>query len=202
MDFNIMVDKNFLAHHGLKGMKWGVHNEETKLKYGEISSLKGGGGGGSDEDSELDKSPEDLLKAGKIDEKTAKELRRALDEAVAKSENGDISAETYGNLVNAAYKKAGLPQPYTGKKMQDLKDEDRVVETTGKTTYNYGSKKELMDDVAKTAKDGAKRMVEARKRTGSGSSILEAVVRRASGSAGDAAAASRSYDAVNKRRKG
>lgn len=26
----------YLEHHGTKGMKWGVHNEETKIKYGEL----------------------------------------------------------------------------------------------------------------------------------------------------------------------
>lgn len=26
----------YLVHHGIKGMKWGVHNDETKVKYGEL----------------------------------------------------------------------------------------------------------------------------------------------------------------------
>lgn len=49
----IVSDKEaFLAHHGVKGMKWGVWNDETQRKYGEISGEGGGGGGGID--------PEDL----------------------------------------------------------------------------------------------------------------------------------------------
>lgn len=43
-----------LAHHGVKGMKWSVHNEETKQKYGETGAgLEGGGGGMLPEDEEI-----------------------------------------------------------------------------------------------------------------------------------------------------
>jgi hypothetical protein len=41
-----------LAHHGVKGMHWGVHNEETQQKYGEIA----GGAGGVKEDDETDEN--------------------------------------------------------------------------------------------------------------------------------------------------
>ena len=32
---------SYLAHHGVLGMKWGVHNEETMRKYGEIKRTPG-----------------------------------------------------------------------------------------------------------------------------------------------------------------
>ena len=31
-----MPDNSYLAHHGILGMRWGVHNDETKRKYGEL----------------------------------------------------------------------------------------------------------------------------------------------------------------------
>lgn len=46
MDYLITFEDGseaYLAHHGIKGMHWGVHNEETKQKYGEV-----GGKGGFD----------------------------------------------------------------------------------------------------------------------------------------------------------
>ena len=44
----------FLAHHGVKGMKWGVHNEETQQKYGETGAgLAGGGGAVSEDDKDV-----------------------------------------------------------------------------------------------------------------------------------------------------
>lgn len=39
MDYLITFEDGssaYLEHHGIKGMKWGVHNEETKVKYGEL----------------------------------------------------------------------------------------------------------------------------------------------------------------------
>ncbi len=60
MDFLVTIDdgSQFLAHHGTKGMKWGVWNDETKRKYGVLSkSVAGGGGGGSDDDEGDKKVP-------------------------------------------------------------------------------------------------------------------------------------------------
>lgn len=52
MSVNLLIDKGaFLAHYGTKGMQWGVHNDETKRKYGELQAA-GGGGIGSDEDDD------------------------------------------------------------------------------------------------------------------------------------------------------
>lgn len=39
MDYLITFDDGtsaYLEHFGVKGMKWGVHNDETKVKYGEL----------------------------------------------------------------------------------------------------------------------------------------------------------------------
>ena len=46
----------FLAHHGVKGMKWGKWNAETQAKYGmnNADGAGGGGGGGLEEDEEND----------------------------------------------------------------------------------------------------------------------------------------------------
>lgn len=45
-------EEAFLAHHGTKGMKWGVHNDETKRKYGELGAGAAAGGGVPLEDEE------------------------------------------------------------------------------------------------------------------------------------------------------
>lgn len=34
------IDEDYLAHHGILNMKWGVHNDETKRKYGELPGLR------------------------------------------------------------------------------------------------------------------------------------------------------------------
>ena len=50
----------YLSHHGIKGMKWGVWNEETKQRYMAGNADLGGGGGGVADEEE--KSSEDVAK--------------------------------------------------------------------------------------------------------------------------------------------
>lgn len=52
MGYSIKVNDDFLAHYGVKGMKWGEWNDETKRKYGLLKAAGGGGGGGDDDDEE------------------------------------------------------------------------------------------------------------------------------------------------------
>lgn len=51
-------DTAVIAHHGVKGMQWGVHNEETKQKYGETGAGLEGGGGGMLQDEENEEGQE------------------------------------------------------------------------------------------------------------------------------------------------
>lgn len=41
MDYRVTFEdgSEALAHYGIKGMKWGVWNEETKARYGESKSV-------------------------------------------------------------------------------------------------------------------------------------------------------------------
>ena len=49
----VISDKDgFLEHHGVKGQKWGVWNDETKRKYGMLKTSAGGGGGSDDDEEE------------------------------------------------------------------------------------------------------------------------------------------------------
>ena len=80
-----MLDgSKFLVHHGVKGMHWGVHNEETRRKYGELSA-GGGGAGGGEEDEETKKRKaelKELFESGKISlVEYAKELSATLADA-------------------------------------------------------------------------------------------------------------------------
>lgn len=57
----------YLSHHGVTGMKWGVHNLETKFKYGEIARSPAAiAAGGGSIDPEKAKELKALYKAGKI----------------------------------------------------------------------------------------------------------------------------------------
>ena len=51
-DHTFFKDTPVIVHHGVKGMKWGVHNEETQQKYGETGAGLAGGGGAVSEDDE------------------------------------------------------------------------------------------------------------------------------------------------------
>lgn len=124
MGYSIKVDDDCLAHYGVKGMKWGVWNDETKRKYGELTGSGGGGGGGDDEDDR----PEALLKAGKIDQATADAMRRRLDKIIEQAENGQLSGDgEYERAVNKVYYDAGVSQPYG----------DHEIKPTGLTSGNY-----------------------------------------------------------------
>jgi len=62
--------RDFIAHHGVSGMKWGVRNQETLRKYGLLGSLKnnagavadraGVGGSGGFKDPDAPENWEDL----------------------------------------------------------------------------------------------------------------------------------------------
>ncbi len=48
-------EEGYLSHSGVKGMKWGVWNEETRARHvreGDVSVEGGGGGGSAEEDGE------------------------------------------------------------------------------------------------------------------------------------------------------
>ena len=64
-----------LAHHGVKGMKWGVRNAETLAKYG-LTNTSGAGGGGGVSLDDLDFDAEEL---GFMDN-SAESKQAALDE--------------------------------------------------------------------------------------------------------------------------
>ena len=55
MSYKIAVNGDYLAHHGVKGMHWGVWNDETKRKYGLLKTAAGGGVGGDDDEEDTEK---------------------------------------------------------------------------------------------------------------------------------------------------
>lgn len=62
--FTFQDGSKVLAHYGIKGMKWGVHNEDTKQKYGEAgsaSSFAGGGGSLNEDDEQYDEKTKKFL---------------------------------------------------------------------------------------------------------------------------------------------
>lgn len=87
MDYLVTFDDGssaFLSHHGTKGMKWGVWNEETKAKYKSAGNVPSGGGyiKEDDEDFDYEKEKATLLDAEKYGFKnTSKGRQAAYDEA-------------------------------------------------------------------------------------------------------------------------
>ena len=57
----------FLAHHGIKGMRWGVWNEETQQKYG-MNAPSGGGGTVNDDEDNADLTDEQKKERQWIDD--------------------------------------------------------------------------------------------------------------------------------------
>lgn len=63
----VIFDKDaYLRHHGVKGQKWGVHNDETKRKYGELAGGVPAGGGSADDDEEKDDEASPAEKAANV----------------------------------------------------------------------------------------------------------------------------------------
>lgn len=70
----------YLAHYGVKGMKWGKWNAETAAKYGQASANFQGGGGGMLEKKEDDASEESKSKATEIIENLLGTARQKIEE--------------------------------------------------------------------------------------------------------------------------
>lgn len=71
----------FLAHHGVKGMKWGKWNKETRERYqAEGLDLQGGGGGGVDEEEEDEKDTDDHELTKEEKEQEAADKQRKLEQ--------------------------------------------------------------------------------------------------------------------------
>jgi len=88
MEYAIIFDDGsgaYLSHHGVAGMKWGVHNEETKQKYGEIHSAKEAKGA--------------VKELNKLDKKRAVEAGKNIDarKAVTRYTAKAIKADNKGN---------------------------------------------------------------------------------------------------------
>ena len=84
MDFLITIDNvsERLAHHGVLGMKWGVQNEETKRKYGEL---------------------------GPVGHRNAEDVAKQVGETTAKQ---DRSVERFGNAVQKRASKLAGSKDY------------------------------------------------------------------------------------------
>lgn len=56
MDYKFMLEdeSEVIAHHGVKGMKWGVRNAETLAKYAREGGAGGGGGVPEEQDEQDD----------------------------------------------------------------------------------------------------------------------------------------------------
>lgn len=75
-----------IAHHGVKGMKWGVRNAETLAKYG-LKNANAAGGGGGINIEDLDFDAEELgFKDNSAESKRAALEERGLNENMTREE--------------------------------------------------------------------------------------------------------------------
>lgn len=96
----------YLAHHGVKGMHWGVRNAETTAKYG--ANGGGGGGGGVNDDEENEEGFE-------IDP-------------------DEFGFENTPEGKEAAYEESGLRSDMTREEARKIVDENRKKNTVAPKT--------------------------------------------------------------------
>ena len=70
--YRVTYSNNYLSHHGVKGMKWGVWNEETKARYN----------GGKGRDKTIQKNEKSLKKNRLIGSELADEVRAKNTESI------------------------------------------------------------------------------------------------------------------------
>ena len=109
----IKTDEKHLEHHGVIGMKWGVHNDETKRKYGELptgkiaSALKAKTDTSVKPESSLVKRGVNALKQKREEHKQAKaeEKRKAAEaiEASKKREAEDAEIKRKYGMTREQY---------------------------------------------------------------------------------------------------
>ena len=102
----------YLAHHGVKGMHWGVRNAETMARYASKSAEGGGGGVVDDEEDE----EETLLES----------LQKEAEERVASEHPTDDITIDIG----------GFPLTIANTKLNDVVHNTRVAIETGKVAVD------------------------------------------------------------------
>ena len=133
-----------IAHHGVKGMKWGVRNAETLAKYGLLNAKAAAGSGGGialDEEGDFDARDYGF-------EDNSKESREAaLGEAGL---NSKMSREAALAKVQADYKK--LNQQYPVKSAEALERRQKSMEMALALAKSLPSQGNLDGAVGKVAK--------------------------------------------------
>ena len=131
---------SYLAHHGVKGMKWGEWNDETKRKYGLLKTAAGGGGVGEEDEEEKDAKKQqgytsgdyrkdvDSLVAG-ITSLLGKKAENALNAHLSAIQTGNISLTEAQvlSIVNAAAKTVGGESAIVNPKGGTAYDDDYEI---------------------------------------------------------------------------
>ena len=120
-----------LAHHGVKGMKWGVWNAETRARYAGTSSVKlasaGGAASAGSSDEELEKRVNEELEKMKesYKESTGKdpspELLKQWTDNVTKSQEKKLREERYEQSVKEENERIGYTEPERRKQQESKK---------------------------------------------------------------------------------
>ena len=145
----------YLEHHGIKGMKWGVWNAETKAKYG-LKGVEGGGGGGGvldeeEKDNDKDKSQEDLESIGEHLKDNASLLKNKnmtlLERMQAIQQNNkklNFNAEDYGMADNSYQsQRAALGEMGVEKWMNKEQAQKAIEERAAKQMKEAKNNKEI-----------------------------------------------------------
>ena len=129
MDYKFTFDDGssaYLEHHGVKGMRWGVHNDETKVKYGELRK--------SDAQSAFGRGERYSGKQGRAFVKREK-LRN---KATAAKDSGNL--KKYARLSNKAEKanyKYEREREFKNWGKSDLSDGQRTRAAIGQAAKGY-----------------------------------------------------------------
>ena len=166
-----------LAHHGVKGMKWGVWNAETKARYTGTSSMNlasagGAASAGSSEDEELKKRVNEELEKMKesYKESTGKdpspELLKQWTDNVTKSQEKKLRTERYEQSVKEENERIGYTESERPKKQeskttnqQELDDLDKKYDVTtenGVSKFNYDAPVAVREQYEKEKEELAK----------------------------------------------
>ena len=156
-------DGNSLAHHGVKGMKWGVLNPETMFKYGLTSiSPAAAAAGGATNDPEYKKRLQEMLASGQITqaEYTSRLMRNLISngkykDLPANASNGGKTDSQVKPKVQQDYSRLAGSLGLAKATLEKIREKDKDKEEKEETEKTEKKKKEGTTKQAKASSGGS-----------------------------------------------